>query len=135
MSAEFAQLLVEMFVAAIDVINAAHFRNSVGFQSRQHERGRRAQIARHHRRARQFLNAGNDRGRTFQLHMRAHALQLGDVHVTLRENIFRYHADAVGSGKQCAHLSLHVSRKTRIWLRHEFERLRCAVRRNGDGIG
>ena len=37
--AEFAQFFVEMFVAAIDVINAAHLSNSFGLQSRQHQCG------------------------------------------------------------------------------------------------
>ena len=37
--AEFAQFFVEMFVAAIDMINAAHLSDSFGLQSRQHQRG------------------------------------------------------------------------------------------------
>ncbi len=36
---ELAQFFVEMFVAAIDMINAAHLGNSIGLQSRQHQRG------------------------------------------------------------------------------------------------
>ena len=37
--AELAQLFVEMFVATIDVINAAHFRCSLRLQSCQNQRG------------------------------------------------------------------------------------------------
>src|SRR5512133_2294943 len=37
--AEFAQFFVEMFVATIDMINAAHLSNSFSLQSRQHQCG------------------------------------------------------------------------------------------------
>jgi hypothetical protein len=40
--AEFAQFFIEMFVAAVDVIDAADFGYSVGFQACEHQRGRRA---------------------------------------------------------------------------------------------
>ena len=49
--AKLAQLFIEMLVAAIDVINAAHFGRSLGFQAGEDERGGGAQIARHDRRA------------------------------------------------------------------------------------
>src|SRR5207249_1246619 len=47
--AEFAQLFIEMLVAAVDVVDAAYFGNSVCLQSCKHQRGRRAQVAGHHR--------------------------------------------------------------------------------------
>src|SRR5204863_7567498 len=36
---EFAQLFIEMFVAAIDMIDAAHFGDSVGIHPREHQDG------------------------------------------------------------------------------------------------
>ena len=111
--AEFAQFFIEMLVAAIDVIDAADFSNSVGLQSRKHQRGRRAQVARHYRRAEKTIHALDHRGRPLQLHLRTHALQLRHMHVTLRKNIFRHGTDALARGEQRAHLRLHVSRESR----------------------
>ncbi len=39
--AEFAQFFIEMFVPAVDVVDAAYFGNSVCLQSCKHQRGRR----------------------------------------------------------------------------------------------
>ena len=43
------------------------------------------------------------------------------MHVALRKNVLRDHADAFGRGKQRAHLRLHVGRKTGIRLGRELE--------------
>ena len=40
--AELAQLFIKMFVATVDVVNAANFRNSVRLQSGEHQSSRRA---------------------------------------------------------------------------------------------
>src|SRR5581483_9424572 len=98
--AEVAQFFVEMFVTAVDVINATYFGHAFGFQTRQHQRRARAQIARHHWRAVKLIDAFDHRGRSFKIDIRAHAFQFRHVHVALRENIFRDHADAVGRGKE-----------------------------------
>ena len=124
--AELAQFFVEMFVAAIDVIDAADLGHAIGLQARQDERGGGAQIARHDRRADQSIDALDHRGRAFDLHVRAHALQFRDMHVALRENVFRDDADSLGRREQRAHLRLHVGRKTGIRLGREFERFREA---------
>src|SRR5438132_9319608 len=70
--AEFAQFFIEMFVAAVDVIDATHLGNSVCFQSRKHQRGRGAQIARHHWSAKEMIDALDHRGRAFKIDMCAH---------------------------------------------------------------
>src|SRR5439155_377562 len=57
--------------------------------------GEGAKIARHHRCAKETIDALDHRGRTFQLHLRAHAFEFCNVHVALRENIFRDDADAI----------------------------------------
>src|SRR2546430_13597738 len=69
-----SQFFVEMFVAAIDVIDAAHFGNSVRLQSGKNQRGRRAQVARHHWSAKEMIDALDDRSRTFKIDMCAHTL-------------------------------------------------------------
>ena len=51
LGAKLPQLFVEVFVAAIDMINPAHFSNAAGFETGEDERGRSAQIARHDGRA------------------------------------------------------------------------------------
>src|SRR5213079_1559574 len=48
--------------------------------------------------------------------------------ITLRANIFRDDADAVGRGKQRAHLRLHIRRETGIGLGHQLERHGRAIR-------
>src|SRR5206468_10418962 len=73
--AKFAQFLIEMFVAAVDVINAGNFGNSVGLQSCEDQCSRRAQVARHHRCTEETINTINYRGRPLQLHLRTHALE------------------------------------------------------------
>ena len=92
------------------------------FKPGQDERGRGAQIARHDGRAGQSFDALDDRGRPFELDVRAHALQFGHVHVALRENVFGDHADAFGGGKKGAHLRLHVGGETGIGLGRNLER-------------
>src|SRR5260370_17190073 len=67
--AKFAQFFIEPFVAAIDVIDTAHFSNSVGLQSRKHQRGGRTQIARHHRRAKKTIDPLDHRSSALQLHL------------------------------------------------------------------
>src|SRR6266446_3037567 len=59
---ELAQLLIEMFVAAIDMINAADFSLAFGFQSSQHKRRGSPKVARHHRRAEEFFHPLDDSG-------------------------------------------------------------------------
>ena len=120
-----------MFVAAIDVINAADFGDSVRFQSGKHERGRRAQIARHHRRAKEPINALDHGGWSLKIDMCAHAFELCHVHVALRKNVFGDDADSASGGKKRTHLCLHIGRKTGIWLGRELKRCGHAVGRNG----
>src|SRR6266705_4995261 len=63
---EFAQFFIEMLVAAVDVIDAAHFGDSICFQPCEHQRSRRAQIARHYRRPEKAINTVNYCSSTFQ---------------------------------------------------------------------
>src|SRR5438477_11976691 len=71
--AEFAQFFIKMFVTAVDVIYAAHFGDSIRFQSRKHQRGGRSQVACHYWRTEETTHSIDHRGRTLQLHLRAHA--------------------------------------------------------------
>ena len=89
------ELFVEMLVAAVDVVDAVDFGDAFGLQAGEHERRRGAQVAGHHGRAAQSLDALDDGGGAFDLDFRAHALQFRDVHVALRENVFGDDADAV----------------------------------------
>ena len=84
-----------MFVAAVDVINAADFCDSIRFQPRQDKRGRGAQITRHNRRTKEMINALDHSGSTFHIDTCPHAFQFRDVHVALRENVLGDHTDAV----------------------------------------
>src|SRR5438874_704729 len=111
-----------MFVAPVDVIDATDFGNSIRFQSGKHERGRRAQIARHHRRAKQMIDTLDYGGWSLKIDMCAHALELRHMHVALRKNVFRDHADSASGGKQRTHLRLHIGRETWIWLSCELKR-------------
>src|SRR5262245_37585532 len=61
--ADALQLLLDAFVAAVDVVDAPHVGVALGDEARQHEAGRRAQIAGHHRRAAQVAGALDDRAR------------------------------------------------------------------------
>src|SRR5207248_4624723 len=70
--AEFAQFFIEMFVAAVDVIDATYFGNSVCFQSRKHQRSGRAQVARHHWSAEEMIDALDHCGRAFKIDVCAH---------------------------------------------------------------
>ena len=72
--AELAQFLIEMFVAAVDMLNATDFGDAVRFQARQHERSGGAQIARHHWSAKEMIDALDDRSRALKIDMRAHPL-------------------------------------------------------------
>src|SRR5207244_9180934 len=69
-----AQFLIEMFVAAIDMINAADFGSPFGFQPSQDKCRGSPEIARHDRRAKQPLHALNDGGGCLELHVSAHPL-------------------------------------------------------------
>src|SRR5438128_12102029 len=91
---EFAQFFIEMFVAAVDVIDATHFCNAVCFQSRKHQRGGGAQIARHHWSAKEMIDALDHRSRAFKIDMCAHPLYLSDMHVPLRKSTLCHDADA-----------------------------------------
>src|SRR6266481_2300710 len=71
---ELAQLFVKMFVAAVDVVNAAHFRDSICFQSGEHQRSGGAQVARHYRRAEKMIHSVNHRSGAVQADLRSHAL-------------------------------------------------------------
>src|SRR5690348_4357913 len=86
--AKLTQLFVEMLVAAVDVVNATNLRHSLRFQSGENERGRGAKIARHYRRPEKSFHSVDDGSGAFNLHLRAHALQFRNMHVTLRENVF-----------------------------------------------
>src|SRR6266436_826579 len=72
-SAEFVQFFIEMLVTTVNVIDSTHFGNSVCFQARKHQRGGRAQVARHHWRAEETIHSINHRSGTLQFHLRAHA--------------------------------------------------------------
>src|SRR4029077_7255216 len=104
LSAELAQFFIQMFVAAIDMINAADFGDSIRLQSGKHKRGRRAQIARHHRRAKETIDALDHGGWSLKIDMCAHALELRHVHIALRKNVFCDDADSASGGKKRTHL-------------------------------
>src|SRR5437667_9224460 len=84
--AEFAQFFIEMFVASVDVIHPTHFGSSICFQSRKHQRGRGAQIARHHWSAKEMIDALDHRSRAFKIDMCAHQRLLRDMLVAFRNN-------------------------------------------------
>ena len=111
--AERAELFVEMLVAAIDVIDAADFRDAFGFQPREHQRGGGAQIARHDGRAEKLFDAWITAVGPSICTCAPIRFNLREMHVALRENVFRDDADAFGRGKQRAHLRLHVGREIR----------------------
>src|SRR5947209_18784035 len=49
LGAELAQFLIQIFVTAVNVINAADFGDALGLKSSEHQRRRYVQMAGHHR--------------------------------------------------------------------------------------
>src|SRR2546423_14185232 len=84
--ADGAQFRLDLFVAAINMIDALDERLAFGDKTGQHERRGGAQIRRLHARARQGRRAGDDGRVAFDAYARAHALQLADVRKTVLED-------------------------------------------------
>ena len=116
------------------MIDAVHFRDAIGLEAGEDERGACAEVARHHGRAAQAFHAFDGRRVAVERDVRAHALQLADVHVALRKNRLADDADAARAAQQRAHLRLHVGRESGVGLGGEAQRLRVAVAAHGDRI-
>src|SRR5262245_16861553 len=77
--AESRELLFHPVVAAVQVIDALDSRLAFRCEAREDERGRSAQVARHHLSTRQARRTFHDRPSPFETNVRSHPLQLGHV--------------------------------------------------------
>src|SRR5665213_242461 len=124
------ELLLDLLVAAIDVINAVDARRATCHQAGQDQGGRGAKIAGHHTGALKLLNALNYSSWPFLADMRAHAVQFADVEEAIRENSFGDHAHAVAKAQQRHKLGLKVGRETRERLGGHLYRVQATTGRH-----
>src|SRR5439155_15713680 len=93
--ADGAQLLLDLLVAAIDVIDAVDARGAARDQASEHHRGAGAKIACHHRCAVKFFHALNDCGGSLFADSPAHAIQFADVQEAVGEDALGDHANSI----------------------------------------
>src|SRR3954469_25223990 len=116
MRAEAVELLVDQLIAAVDVVDSVDLRGPLGLQAREDERGGSAEVARHDRRAAHARDAFDDRRRAFELDLRAHPLELGDVHEALRKDGLGNGAQPFRPAEHGTELRLHIGRKSGVRL-------------------
>ena len=107
-------------------------RLALGDQAGDHQARRRAQVGRHHGRARELVDALHDRDVAVDLDLRAQAHQLVDVHEAVLEDRLGDRRRAVGDAVEHHELRLHVGRERRV-LAGANARPRAAWRRRGRG--
>ncbi len=104
-------------------------------ERRDHEPRGRAQVGRHHGRARQPRHALDDRRVAFDLDRRAEAAQFLHVHEAVLEDRLGDAVRAVGDAVERHELRLHVGRERRIFGRaHVRADERMAVRAHADRV-
>jgi hypothetical protein len=108
--------LLDLLVAAVDVVDAVDPRRALGDQRCQNEGRRRAQVARHDGRALQLAHALDDGRRAFLADAAAHAVQLTDVQEAVREDAFRNHTHPVAEAQQRHELGLKIRREAGVRL-------------------
>ena len=107
------KLLLDAFVAAVEVIDPRHPRLALGGQPGEDEADAGAQIRRHDGGALQRLDAG-DGGRTaVNLDPGAHADEFGGVHEAVLEDALLEVADPLGKGEERHHLGLEIGGEAR----------------------
>ena len=90
------------------MVNPVHNRFAVRHQTGDDQAGRSAQIGGHHSGARQFFHAAHHGGIAFHRNVRAHAVQLGNVHEAVFKNGFHHFAAAFSHGVHRHKLRLHI---------------------------
>ena len=93
---EHEKLLVDVLVATVDVVKPTDFGGTLGGKRSKNERGGGAEVRGHDRGGRELSDAADDGGAIVHLDVGSHALELGAMHETLRENCVLDHADAGG---------------------------------------
>ena len=106
-----AELALQRFKAAIEVIDALDHAFALGDERRDHQRDRGAQIRRHDRRALQHRHALDDRAVAFEPDMGAETRQFLHVHEAVFENRLGDARDALRLGHQRHELRLKIGRE------------------------
>ena len=88
---------------------------------------RRAQVGRHHGRARELVDALHDRDAAVDVDLRAQAQQLVDVHEAVLEDRLGDRRRAVGDAVERHQLRLHVGRERRVLAGANADRARPRV--------
>eukprot|EP01022_Parablepharisma_sp_SALTPOND_P017907 TRINITY_DN290_c1_g1_i2.p1 TRINITY_DN290_c1_g1~~TRINITY_DN290_c1_g1_i2.p1 ORF type:complete len:1623 (-),score=570.02 TRINITY_DN290_c1_g1_i2:20056-24924(-) len=117
------QLGFHAVIATVEVVDALHHRLALGSQAGDHQRGRRAQVGGHHRRADELVHAGDDGGIAFHVDGRAQAIQFLYMHVAVLEDGLGDMAGAFGDAVHRHELRLHVGREARVFGGTEADRL------------
>src|SRR5207244_3544124 len=89
-----SKFVLDLLVAAIEVINAVDYRLALCDETRHHERYRGAQVRRHHRRPHQAWYPPHQGGGAVNGDVGSHARELGDMHEAVLENGFGDHRRA-----------------------------------------
>ena len=106
--AEGGEFLFDVFVAAVEVVDAADGGGAVGDESGDDEGGAGAQVAGHDGCAGEVFDALDDGAGAFFADICSHAVEFGDVHEAVGVDAFGDDADAVGKGEDDGHLGLEV---------------------------
>ena len=93
---EHEKFLVDVLVATVDVIEAADLSGTLGGERSKNESGGGAEVRGHDRGRRELGDAADDGRAVVHLDIGSHALELGAMHETLRENGVLDDADARG---------------------------------------
>ncbi len=116
------------------MVNPVDLGHAVGHQSREDQARARAQVRRHHRRARQTLDSVDDGQAAFLADVRPQAVELGHVDEAVRVDLLGDDADAIGQGQKHRDLALKIGGKARIRQRRDIDGAEIAVAGHLHGV-
>ncbi len=121
------QLLLDVFVATVDVVDAVDYGRAFGHEAGQHQTGGGAQIGRHHLGTLELLGVAADGDVALQFDVGTHPYQLGHVHEAVLEDGLGDHAGTLSYRVQHGELGLHVGRERRVGGSLDGDRLEGAT--------
>lgn len=127
------QLLLDFFVAPIDVIDPIDFGGAASDQAGEYEGGAGSQVAGHYAGPLEFLDALDDGGGPFLTDSGAHAVEFADMEEAIGEDALGDDADAVSQAEQSHELGLEVGGEAGVWLGRHFHGIQAARAVNEDG--
>ena len=112
--ADLAEFFLDVFVAAVEVVDAFDDGFAAGDQACHDEAGGGAQVGCHDDGAGEFFHAFDEGGVAFGGDVRAHAVEFGNVHEAVFKDGFDDAAVAFGNGVHRHKLRLHVGREAGV---------------------